>query len=114
MPPASSVSVKLSEVRLEQGRRFGDGWLGWKLWRVLKLDEWMEAHLEAGREEVGWAAVSTILVLARLYTLNRSIMRSSADFERDRPGRMFGGHQSLDDAYSVDLSNHGLYKWTAF
>jgi hypothetical protein len=25
VPPASSVSVKLSEVRLEQGRRFGDG-----------------------------------------------------------------------------------------
>ncbi len=64
--PASSVAVKVSEVRLEQGRRFGDGWLGWKLWRALKLDEWMGAHLEAGREEVGWAAMCTILVLARL------------------------------------------------
>ena len=106
--------MKLSEVRLEQERRFGDGWLGWKLWRALKLDKWMEAHVEAGREAVGWAAVCTILVLARLYTLNRSIMRSSADFERDRPGRMFGGHQSLDNAYGVDLSNYGPYKRAAF
>jgi hypothetical protein len=31
----------------------------------------MEAHLEAGREEVGWAAVCTILVLARLSTLKQ-------------------------------------------
>jgi transposase len=63
---ALAVRVKLSEVRLEQGRRFGDVWLGWTLWRALKLDEWMETHLEVGREQVGWAAMSAILVLARL------------------------------------------------
>jgi len=60
------VAVKLSGLELERGRRFGDVWLGWQLWRSLKLDEWMEAHLPVGREQVGWAAMSAILVLARL------------------------------------------------
>jgi hypothetical protein len=64
-PPAEhSVRVKLGQVRLERGRRFGDK--GWRLWRALKLDEWMAQHLAAGREEVSWATLSAILVLARL------------------------------------------------
>jgi hypothetical protein len=63
---ASAVRVQLSAVRLEQGRRLGDVWLGWTLWRALKLDEWMETHLAVGREQVPWAAMSAILVLARL------------------------------------------------
>ena len=66
-PPAEhSVRVKLGQVRLERGRRFGDIWLGWRLWRALKLDEWMAQHLAAGREEVSWATRSAILVRARL------------------------------------------------
>jgi transposase len=64
--PAAPVAVKLQGVRLEQGRRFGDVWLGWTLWRALKLEEWMAAHLPLGREQVCWANMSAILVLARL------------------------------------------------
>ena len=82
MPPASSVAVKVSEVRLEQGRRFGDGWLGWKLWRALKLDEWMGAHLEAGREEVSWAAMCTILVLAPVLCEPSSELHIAEDWYR--------------------------------
>ena len=29
----------MSGITLERGRRFGDVWLGWTLWRALKLDE---------------------------------------------------------------------------
>lgn len=32
------VPVRLNRVRLERGRRFGDVWLSWTLWRALQLD----------------------------------------------------------------------------
>src|SRR3972149_4652334 len=34
--------------------------------RGLKLDEWLDEHLEEGREQVPWATMSAILVLGRL------------------------------------------------
>src|SRR5213593_402188 len=33
------IAVRLKRIRLERGRTFGDVWLGWTLWRALKLDE---------------------------------------------------------------------------
>src|SRR5262245_64724290 len=33
---AWTVPVRLDQVRVERGRRFGDVWLGWTLWRGLK------------------------------------------------------------------------------
>ena len=45
---------------------FGAVWLGWILWRALKLDEQCEALLASKRETVGWAEVIAILVIARL------------------------------------------------
>ena len=33
------VKVRLDRVRVERGLAFGDVWLGWTLWRALKLDE---------------------------------------------------------------------------
>jgi hypothetical protein len=60
------VEVRLKEVRVERGRRFGDVFLGWTLWRALGLDGLMEEMLPAGREEVPWATIASVLVLARL------------------------------------------------
>jgi hypothetical protein len=53
-PPESepTVPIKLSEIRLERARRFGDVWLGLQLWHALKLDEWASRHLAVGREDV--------------------------------------------------------------
>lgn len=65
-PAPTPVPVRLDRVRVERGRRFGDVWLGWTLWRALKLDEWTSRHLPVGREEVPWATMAAILVLARL------------------------------------------------
>lgn len=67
--PAGSdapVAVQLDQLRLERGRRFGDVWLGWRLWQALALDRFCEGHLVAGREQVPWAAIAAILVIARL------------------------------------------------
>jgi transposase len=58
--------VQLDKVRLERGRRFGDVWLGWTLWRALELDAFCEARMPCGREKVPWATMAAILVIARL------------------------------------------------
>jgi len=60
------VAVRLKQLRLERGRGFGDVWLGWTLWRALRLDVLCEEVLGAGREEVPWAQMASVLVLARL------------------------------------------------
>lgn len=61
-----SVAVKLDRVRLERSRSFGAVWLGWILWRALKLDEQCETLLAAQRETISWAEVIAILVIGRL------------------------------------------------
>ncbi|MBI2359741.1 MAG: IS1634 family transposase [Deltaproteobacteria bacterium] len=64
--PTGSVAVKLDRVRLERSRSFGAVWLGWLLWRALKLDEQCETLLASKRETVRWAEVVAILVIGRL------------------------------------------------
>jgi transposase len=60
------VAVRLDRVYLERARRFGAVWLGWKLWRALKLDELCAELMRAGREAVPWAQMAAVLVIARL------------------------------------------------
>jgi transposase len=57
--------VKLSSIRLERTRDFGDVWLAWGLWRMLGLDELLDRQMEAGREDVPWSTVAAILTIAR-------------------------------------------------
>lgn len=57
--------VKLSSIRLERTRDFGDVWLAWGLWRMLGLDELLEGLVEPGREDVSWGTVAAILVIGR-------------------------------------------------
>ncbi len=60
------IPVQLNRIRLERGRTFGDVWLGWTLWRALRLDDLLERVLPPGREAVPWATIAAVLVLARL------------------------------------------------
>jgi transposase len=64
--PIGSVAVKLDGVRLERSRSFGAVWLGWILWRALKLDELCGTLLASKRETISWAEVVAILVIGRL------------------------------------------------
>ena len=64
--PGEPIAVRLDRVRLERGRTFGDVWLGWTLWRALQMDALLERLLPAGREDVPWATMAAVLVLARL------------------------------------------------
>jgi transposase len=61
-----AVPIKLGKVRLERSRSFGTVWLGWILWRSLKLDELCAGLMPEGRETIAWAEVVAILVIARL------------------------------------------------
>ena len=65
-PEAQRVAVRLDRVCLERARSFGGVWLGWKLWRALKLDELCAELMPEGREAVPWAQVAAVLVIARL------------------------------------------------
>ena len=60
------MAVRLEQVRLERARRFGDVWLGWRLWCALGLDRFCAAQMVDGRECVPWATMAAILVIARL------------------------------------------------
>ena len=60
------MPVRLHRLRLERGRTFGNVWLGWTLWRALRLDAWLERLMPTGREAVPWATMAAVLVLARL------------------------------------------------
>lgn len=64
--PDEVIPVRLNRIRLERGRTFGDVWLGWTLWRALRLDDLLERGLPLGREAVPWATMAAVLVLARL------------------------------------------------
>jgi transposase len=60
------VAVRTDQVRVERARSFGAVWLGWMLWRSLGLDRLCEGLLARGREEVPWAVMAAVLVVARL------------------------------------------------
>jgi hypothetical protein len=71
-PPASGepshdahAEVNLRGIRLTNLRDFGDVWLGWGLWRLLKLDELLGGLMTVGQEDVPWAVVAAILVIGR-------------------------------------------------
>jgi transposase len=59
------VQVRLKGIRLERLRDFGDVWLAWGLWRLLDIDTLLSQIIEEGREDVPWATVGAILVIAR-------------------------------------------------
>lgn len=60
------LRVKIEEVRLERSRSFGAVWLGWFLWRAMKLDDILGELLSSSRETVRWSEVIAILVIGRL------------------------------------------------
>jgi hypothetical protein len=64
--PAEPIQVDLRRFGLERGRRFGDVWLGWRLWQALGLDRLLEGLLPTPRAEIPWARMAAVLAIARL------------------------------------------------
>jgi transposase len=64
--PAEPIALDLRRVKLERGRRFGDVWLAGRLWQALGLDQLLADLMPPGREDVPWATMAAVLVIARL------------------------------------------------
>jgi transposase len=64
--PTEPVQVQLHRLQLERGRRFGDVWLGWRLWQAVGFDDLLTRLLPQGRAELPWGRLAAILVIARL------------------------------------------------
>jgi len=65
-PDPDVVRIRLGKVGWTNARAFGDVWLGWQLWRMLKLDPVVARHLPAGRQDVPPATMVAIEVISRL------------------------------------------------
>jgi transposase len=82
-----SVQVKLSEMKLQRARPYGNCWLGCELWRQLELDRFWAKKLPAGREAVAWSQVLELLVVNRLID----------------PGSEFRVHRQWFDQSAMDV-----------
>ena len=60
------VEVDLNSLRVERTLQFGGAWLGHEVLDLLRLPEVLAATLPCGREEIPWAVMAEVLILARL------------------------------------------------
>ena len=88
--PQEPITVDLRRFHLERGRRFGDVWLGWRLWQALGLDELLERLLPPEREEVPWARMAAVLVIARLCEPSSELHIAEDWFRRTALGDLLG------------------------
>lgn len=68
-PPADDPTVAqvlLKKVRLERTRQLGPCYLGWELFRRLKLDEFFAGSLDSDGADVAWSRVAAVLAINRL------------------------------------------------
>ena len=68
-PPANDpdvAQVVLGKVRLERSRQLGPCYVGWELWRRLKLDEFFASTIDTDGADVPWSRVAAILAINRL------------------------------------------------
>ena len=68
-PPANDpgvAQVLLKKVRLERTRQLGPCYLGWELWRRLKLDEFFASTIDSDGADVAWSRVAAVLAINRL------------------------------------------------
>jgi transposase len=84
------VLVKLSGVRMERTRDFGDVWLAWGVWRTLGLDVLLEQLLPVGREDVSWATVAAILTIARFCEPSSELHIADTWYRRTALDELFG------------------------
>jgi hypothetical protein len=82
--------VKLSSIRLERTRDFGDVWLAWGLWRMLGLDELLERLIDPGREDVSWGTMAAILTLARFCEPSSELHIADAWYRRTALEELLG------------------------
>jgi hypothetical protein len=58
--------VLVNQVRLERTRQFGACFLGWELWKQLRLDQFFEQTVDGLDADVPWSRVAAVLAINRL------------------------------------------------
>lgn len=58
--------VLVNKVRLERTRQFGTCFLGWELWKQLRLDEFYAQALDSEAADVAWSRVAAVMAINRL------------------------------------------------
>jgi hypothetical protein len=67
----------LDQIHTERARSFGDVYLGWMLWRALRLDELFDRLLPAGHWDVPWPKIAAVQVLSRLCSPSSDVHTST-------------------------------------
>src|SRR6267143_775656 len=91
--PADAVDSgqgKLSEMKLERARPYGNCWMGCELWRQLQLDRFWSEKLPRGRESVAWAQVLELLVVNRLIDPGSEFRLHRQWFDRSAMAELLG------------------------
>jgi transposase len=67
-PPLAEevLPIRIKGIALERAREFGNVYLGMKLWQMAKFDEFFEAQMPKGQEDIPWATTAMISTIARL------------------------------------------------
>ena len=64
-PEPQWTEVDTANIRVENQLDFGGPWLALQLIHQLKLDQWLEAALPSGREEIAGSKMILVLVICR-------------------------------------------------
>lgn len=91
------AEVNLKGVSVERLRRFGEVYLGLALWKRLGLEQFCQAHIPSGREEIAWSVMAAVLVVARFCAPSSELQIAESWYEKT----------ALDDLLGVspDLIN---------
>jgi transposase len=87
---STPITVEVKRLRLERGRRFGDVWLGWRLWQAVGLDQLLARLLPPQREEIPWSLMAAVLVIARLCEPSSELHIAEDWFRRTALGDLLG------------------------
>ena len=78
--PETTIPVQLKRLRVERGRTFGDVWLGWTLWRALRLDAFLAL---CRRERCPVAVIGELTADRRLVIHDRQFGNTPVDMPMD-------------------------------
>ena len=62
----NAIPLRLSEIKLEQPRAFGDCWLGCEIWNQLGLDTFWSDRIDTSKSPVAYSKVLKLLAVNRL------------------------------------------------
>ena len=120
---ADVAEVHLSSLEVHQPRRFGDAWIGNRMWEELGLDVFWSEALGQHRGEVSWEKVLRVLAINRLcepgsewFVHQRWYARSALPFLLDEDARLASKdrlYRCLDKvlAHKEALQVHLTQRW---